>query len=237
MAKMSHETPVEGVDADAGWWPGVSPFAGPTTRRLDLLVVDAHPVVQYGVRLFVDRVDWIRTAAQATSGREAVDVARRVRPEVALLDPWLDDMLLAETVGHVRAVSPGTRIVVFAAQLTPSIWEEAALLEVHGVLGKDAAPECLLDVILRVAAGEVIIEPRNDRMLQRAAEKLHGSPLTPREHEIIRRAARGESNVEIAGAIYLAPTTVKSYLQSALRKIGARNRVEAVFKLSELRIL
>ena len=74
-------------------------------------------------------------------------------------------------------------------------------------------------------------------MLLSVADKLHGSPLTPREHEIIRRAARGESNVEIAGAIYLAPTTVKSYLQSALWKLGARNRVEAVFKLSELRIL
>jgi DNA-binding NarL/FixJ family response regulator len=234
MAQNLHERPIAGADAGAAW---VSSLAGSTTRRLDLLVVDAQPVVQYGVRLFVDRVDRIRTAAQATSGREAVDIARRVRPDVALLDPWLDDMLLAETVGHVRAVSPGTRIIVFAAQLTPSIWEEAAFLEVHGVLGKDATPECVLDVILRVAAGEVIIEPRDDRMLQRAADKLHGSPLTPREHEIIRRAARGESNVEIAGAIYLAPTTVKSYLQSALRKIGARNRVEAVFKLSELRIL
>ncbi len=237
MLEMLEDTPVQAVriaNAPIDAWRSV---AGCTERGLDLLVVDAQPVVQHGIRVFVNQVPRIRTVAQAASGGEAVDIARRLRPDVALLDPCLDDMLLTDAVGHLRAVSPGTRIIVFAAQLTPSIWDEAMRLGVHGVLGKHAEPECLLEVILRVASGQVVIEPRNERMLQRVAEKLHGSPLTAREHEIIRRAARGESNCEIAGAIYLAPTTVKSYLQSALSKLGARNRVEAVFKLSELGIL
>jgi DNA-binding NarL/FixJ family response regulator len=208
-----------------------------TTRSLQLLVVDTHPVVHIGVQAFVSKVALVRSVAQAPSGADAVHMARLMRPELVLLDPWLDDMLLAEVVDRLRAVSPSARIIVFAAQLTPSILDEAARLAVHGVLSKSASRERFLDVICRVAAGEVVIEERSERMLERVAEKLHGSPLTAREHEIIRRAARGESNVEIARAIYLAPTTVKSYLQSALGKLGVRNRVEAVFKLSELRIL
>lgn len=207
------------------------------THKIRVLVVDAHPVVQQGVRLFLQDSEGIRTIHGADSGQQAVDMARRLRPEIVLLDPWLLDMLLEQAVRRIGAVSPGTRIILFAAHLSPSLREEAARLGVHGALGKDATPRRLLDVISLVASGEFIVDPGSEGMLRLAAEKVNGTPLTPREHEVVRRAARGESNAEIAGAIFLAPTTVKSYLQSALRKLGARNRVEAVFKLNELRIL
>jgi two-component system nitrate/nitrite response regulator NarL len=206
-------------------------------RQIDLLVVDGCPVVHQGVRLFMEHSDRIVIDDHAYTGQEAVDLARRSRPDLVLVDPFLPDMLLGEVVRRIRAVSPASKIVVFAAHVTPTVHDEAAGLGVHGFLGKDATPEHFVDVITRVANGEVLADPMNHEVLRRAAEKLRCTPLTPREHEILRRAARGESNAEIAKAIFLAPTTVKSYLQSALRKLGARNRVEAVFKLSELRLL
>jgi two-component system, NarL family, nitrate/nitrite response regulator NarL len=208
-----------------------------SARGLDVLIVDGHPVVQHGVRMLLEDADRVRSANAAETGEEAIEIARRERPDMVLLDPWLPDMLMAEAVSRIRAVSPGSKIVIFAAHLTPTIREEAARLDVNGVLGKDARPQRLLDAIERIASGELITDPIEDELLRRAGDKLHCAPLTPREHEILRRAARGESNAEIAQAIYLAPTTVKSYLQCALRKLGARNRVEAVFKLSELRLL
>jgi two-component system, NarL family, nitrate/nitrite response regulator NarL len=208
-----------------------------SARGLDVLIVDGHPVVQHGVRSLLESTDGIRSASAADTGREAIEVARRERPDMVLLDAWLPDMLMVEAVNRIRAVSPGSKIVVFASQLTPTIREEAGRLDVDGILGKDARPQRLLDAIERIAGGELVIDPVEDELLRRAGDKLHCAPLTPREHEILRRAARGESNAEIAQAIYLAPTTVKSYLQCALRKLGARNRVEAVFKLSELRLL
>ena len=207
------------------------------TRSIQLLVVDEQPVVQQGVRLFLQGAKGIRAVEAVGSGQEAIDAARERRHNVVLLDPWLRDMMLECVVRRLAAVSPGTRVLIFAAQLSPSLREEAAELGVHGVIGKDATPTRLLESIALVAGGQSIVDPDSDQMLQHAAAKVNGTPLTPREHEILRRAARGESNAEIAGAIFLAPTTVKSYLQSALRKLGARNRVEAVFKLSELRIL
>ncbi|MEZ5122810.1 MAG: response regulator transcription factor [Solirubrobacterales bacterium] len=207
------------------------------TRRIRILVVDEHPVVQQGVRLFLEGVDRVRAVDVASSGEEAIAAARAHRQDVALLDPWLPDMLLADVVRRLAAVSPYTRVVIFTAQLSPSLREDIVALRVHGVLGKDASPERLLEAITLVVAGKPLVDDGNHEMLLRAARKVNGAPLTRREHEVLLRVARGESNAEIAAALFLAPTTVKSYLQSALRKLGARNRAEAVFKLSELRLL
>ena len=209
----------------------------PPLRRITLLVVDEQPFVQLGVRLVAAESERACELVEAASGTDAVDLARARRPDVALLDPFLGDMLLAEAVARLRAVSPSTRVILFAAHITPTLREEAVRLGVHGLLGKGTAPARFLETIERVVGGGRLLEPEEGDALRRAAAKLNGVPLTPREHEIIRRAARGESNAEIASAIFLAPTTVKSYVQSALCKLEARNRVEAVFKLSELRLL
>lgn len=225
------------VDAPRPARPRVVVEARPPLRRITLLVVDAQPVVQLGVRLVAAESERPCEIVEAFSGAEGIDAARIHRPDVVLLDPFLGDMLLSEAVRRIAAVSPSTRVVLFAAHVTPSLREEAVQLGVRGLLGKDAAPPRFLETVERVVAGETLLEPEETDALRRAAEKLNCVPLTPREHEIIRRAARGESNAEIASAIFLAPTTVKSYIQSALGKLQARNRVEAVFKLSELRLL
>jgi two-component system, NarL family, nitrate/nitrite response regulator NarL len=215
----------------------LSQTAQPRLRRITLMLVDEQPIVQLGVSLIAKESQRPCRVIEATGGEDAIELARRERPDLVLLDPSLADLLLAEAVRRIGAVSPASRIVIFPAHVTPSISEEAARLGVHGLLGKDATPANFLSTIEAVARGEQMLQGEQRDALRRAAAKLNCAPLTPREHEIIRRAARGESNAEIASAIFLAPTTVKSYVQSALGKLEARNRVEAVFKLSELRLL
>ena len=215
----------------------LSETAHPRLRRITLMLVDEQPIVQLGVSLIAKESRRPCRVIEASGGEAAVELARQERPDLVLLDPSLADLLLADAVRRIGAVSPASRIVVFPAHITPSICEEAAGLGVHGLLGKDATPANFLATIEAVARGERMLEAEQRDTLRRAAAKLNCAPLTPREHEIIRRAARGESNAEIASAIFLAPTTVKSYVQSALGKLEARNRVEAVFKLSELRLL
>ena len=215
----------------------LSETAQPRLRRITLMLVDEQPIVQLGVSLIAKESRRPCRVIEASGGEAAVELARRERPDLVLLDPSLADLLLADAVRRIGAVSPASRIVVFPAHITPSIHEEAARLGVHGLLGKDATPANFLATIEAVARGERMLETEQRDSLRRAAAKLNCAPLTPREHEIIRRAARGESNAEIASAIFLAPTTVKSYVQSALGKLEARNRVEAVFKLAELRLL
>ena len=218
--------------------PTQSPFpSAAAPRRIRILVVDHHPVVQHGVRVFLDHQPRFTVAATAETGARAVIEARHERPDVALLEPWLPDMLLEELVGRLRASSPNTRLIAFASQVTPTLRDQVARLGIHGLLGKGAAAEDVAAMVTRVAAGETVTPPPSDSVLRQAADKLHCAVLTAREHEILRLAARGASNSEIASEIYLAPTTVKSYLQSALAKLGARNRVEAVFKLGEAGLL
>ncbi len=232
-------TPFDGADAAPfrAVTPALSETAHPRLRRITLMLVDEQPIVQLGVSLIAKESRRPCRVIEASGGEAAIELARRERPDLVLLDPSLADLLLADAVRRIGAVSPASRIVVFPAHITPSVREEAAGLGVHGLLGKDATPANFLATIEAVARGERMLEVEQRDALRRAAAKLNCAPLTPREHEIIRRAARGESNAEIASAIFLAPTTVKSYVQSALGKLEARNRVEAVFKLSELRLL
>jgi two-component system nitrate/nitrite response regulator NarL len=210
---------------------------GPQLRRVTLLLVDEQPIVQLGLSLITRDSPRPCRLVWAASGEVAIETARRERPDLVLLDPSLGDVTLTDAVRRIGAVSPASRVIIFPAHVTPSIREEAARLDVHGLLGKDASPSQFLLTVEAVTRGERMLEDEQSDALRRAADKLNGAPLTPREHEIIRRAARGESNAEIASAIFLAPTTVKSYVQSALGKLEARNRVEAVFKLAELRLL
>jgi two-component system nitrate/nitrite response regulator NarL len=211
--------------------------AVPRLRRITILLADEQPIVQLGVSLIAKDSPRPCRLIWAAGGEEAIETARRECPDIVLLDPSLGDVTLPDAVRRIAAVSPPSRVILFPAHVTPSISEEAARLDVHGLLGKDAAPSRFLFTLEAVARGERILEDEQGDSLRRAAAKLNCAPLTPREHEIIRRAARGESNAEIASAIFLAPTTVKSYVQSALGKLEARNRVEAVFKLAELRLL
>ncbi|OJU85181.1 MAG: hypothetical protein BGO11_01190 [Solirubrobacterales bacterium 70-9] len=210
---------------------------GPQLRRVTMLLVDEQPIAQLGVSLITRDSPRPCRLLWADSGSAAIETARRERPDLVLLDPSLGDVTLEAAVRRIGAVSPGSRIILFPAHVTPSIHEEAAQLGVHGLLGKDASTNQFLSTVEAVTRGERMLEDEQGDALRRAAAKLNCAPLTPREHEIIRRAARGESNAEIASAIFLAPTTVKSYVQSALGKLEARNRVEAVFKLAELRLL
>ncbi len=215
------------------------PARGPVSkgRPLGLLVVDEQLVVRVGVRHLAVLSDRIGEISEATTGAEAIEISRVKNPDLALIDPCLPDMMLADLVKRIREASPVTRIVVFAPHATPTLREDLDELGAIGLLRKDVTSERFVEFLSSVGAGQTFAEPPDEYILRRAADKLKCAPLTPREHEIIRRAARGESNAEIAGAIFLAPTTVKSYLQSALGKLGARNRTEAVFKLSELRLL
>jgi DNA-binding NarL/FixJ family response regulator len=206
-------------------------------RRVSLLVVDDHPVVHQGVRQLLEPIDHVDIVGEAQNGEDAIAAARRLTPDIVLLDARLPDMLTADAVQRIASVSPHSRIIIFTAHATPKMLDDIRRLGVHGFVRKDCTPEQFVDVIVEVAAGGTIMAHAPDDAQRLAAGKLLGELLTSREYDILRRAAMGESNAEIGRAVHLAPTTVKSYLQSALQKLDARNRVEAVAKLSELGLL
>lgn len=205
--------------------------------RIAVLVVDDHPVVREGVKLLIGNSDSMRLAGYAGTGAEARRMAQKEAPDLVLLDLRLPDTTCPELVRKLRAIAPGTRILLFTAHADERLLAAALDAGAHGCLLKDVAGPDLTDVIRRVAAGEDYMDPRitlESGPRRRNDTDVH---LTDREYEVLRHVAMGESNPEVGEELGLALNTVKSYLQSVMRKLGARNRVEAIIRASEQGLL
>ena len=202
-----------------------------------VMVVDDHPVVRDGVALLLRGEPSLAVVGSAESGRTALDRARELRPDLVLLDLRLPDMLAPEVVVGLREVCPGARVVVFTAHGDHHGIRAALDAGAHGCLVKDAAATDLVAALRAVLRGERVVDPRMVPAADAAASALERTGLTRREYEVLRLAAQGRTNPEIAEATGLTRNTVKTYLQSALHKLGARNRVEAIGKASEAGLL
>ena len=201
-----------------------------------VMVVDDHPVVRDGVALLLRGEPALVVVGAAESGRAALERASELKPDLVLLDLRLPDMLAPEVVVGLRELVPAARVVVFTAHGDHHGVQAALDAGAHGALLKDAAATDLAAALRRVLHGERVSDPR---IVPGAAGRtaLQRSGLTRREYEVLRLAAQGRTNPEIAETTGLARNTVKTYLQAALHKLGARNRVEAIGKASEAGLL
>jgi len=206
-------------------------------RRLTtgILVVDDHPVVREGTAVLIRGDPTLRLVGYARNGVQALLVAERTRPDLVLLDLRLPDMLAPEGTQALKRLLPEVKVLVFTAYADHAALDAAMVAGADGCVLKDASGTDLLTSIRRVAGGEVVIDPR-----------IHHDPdpsparhtdLTAREYDVLRRVALGETNPEIAVALTLSRNTVKSYLQSAMQKLGARNRIEAIVRARDAGLL
>ena len=202
-----------------------------------VMVVDDHPVVRDGVALLLRGEPSLVVVGSAESGRSALERAPGLAPDLVLLDLRLPDMLAPEVVVGLRESVPAARIVVFTAHGDHHGVQAALDAGAHGALLKDAAAIDLVSALRRVLRGERVSDPRMVPSEAGRSAALARSGLTRREYEVLRLAAQGRTNPEIAESTGLARNTVKTYLQSALHKLGARNRVEAIGKAAEAGLL
>lgn len=202
-----------------------------------VMVVDDHPVVRDGVALLLRSEPALVVVGSAESGRAAIERAPQLAPDLVLLDLRLPDMLAPEVVTELRVVVPAAKVVVFTAHGDHAGVEAALDAGAHGALLKDAAATDLVAALRRVLRGERVTDQRIVRRASADPAALARSGLTRREYEVLRLAAQGRTNPEIAETTGLARNTVKTYLQGALHKLGARNRVEAIGKAGEAGLL
>jgi DNA-binding NarL/FixJ family response regulator len=202
-----------------------------------VLVADDHPIVLDGVTLALQNTPWLQVAGYARTGREAISAVERLRPDVVLLDLRLPDMLGPEVVQALRARDTSVKIVLFTAYPDHAALDAALAAGAHGAVVKDTERDALVDAIRRVMAGERVLSINAGSSGAALSRKLREHGLTRREYDILRRVAMGETNPEIAVALGLTRNTVKTYLQRTLEKLGARNRVEALSRASQLGIL
>jgi DNA-binding NarL/FixJ family response regulator len=203
-----------------------------------VLVADDQAAVRGGFSALIASEDEMDVAGEATNGREAVDLARSVFPQVVLMDirmPVLDGLEATRLICSDPTLA-GTRVLVLTTFDLDEYVYKALRAGASGFLLKDAGPSELLNAIRVVAAGDALIAPSITKRLiaEFAARRDPNEPpgavaeLTGREREILRLVARGLTNAEIAGRLVISPLTTKTHVSRILRKLDCRDRAQLV---------
>ncbi len=166
----------------------------------------------------------LEVVAQAARGDEVVAAAREQPADVALLDIEMPGISGLDAAALLRAEFPKMKVVILTTFGRPGYLRRAMECGADAFLVKDAPAAQLADAVRRVLRGERVIDP----VLAAAALADGANPLTDRECDVLRAAADGSTNAEIAAALQLSQGTVRNYLSTAIQKTGARNRAEAV---------
>ncbi len=166
----------------------------------------------------------LEVVAEVTDGPGIVPAALAGRPDVAVVDIDLPGMDGLAAAARLREQCPQCKVLILTVLGKPGNLRRALAAQVAGFLPKDTPAASLVEAIRKVAAGERVIDPA----LALKALEVPDSPLAPREAEVLREYAAGAGPAEIAAALFLSYGTVRNYLASAVTKLGARNRVDAV---------
>jgi DNA-binding NarL/FixJ family response regulator len=210
-----------------------------------VLVADDQAIIRTGLRIMLDAQPDIEVVGEAADGQQAVHLARDLRPDVSLFDirmPVLDGLAATRLVAGPTVADPLVVVVITTFDLDEYVYG-ALRAGARGFLLKDTGPELLAQAVRSAADGEALIAPSvTVRLLQTFAGMPAGrpaeqpiSPLTAREEEVLLAVARGLTNIEIADALYISLSTVKTHLASLMAKLGARNRVEIAMWAYETR--
>jgi DNA-binding NarL/FixJ family response regulator len=202
-----------------------------------VLVADDQALVRNGFRLILETRDDLEVVGEAEDGLEATTLTRKLDPDVVLMDVRMPKVDGIEATRRIVASGGRARILVLTTFDLDEYVYAAIRAGASGFLLKDVRPRDLIDAVRLVADGNALLGPSvTRRLLDRFAESPpNGGPdvaavagLTAREREILRLLAGGLSNAELARHLYLSETTVKTHVSSILRKLGVRDRVQAV---------
>ena len=213
-------------------------------RKVRLAVVDDHALFRAGLISLLNEMQSFQVVGEAADGQGALDIVRRLKPEVLLLDVNMPGMSGVETVRAVRNLAQGDQCRVI--MLTISKSEEDLLGAIaagaDGYLLKNAEPEELRKAILLVRQGMSVLSPQVTRQVMRAVAagdqtRVTDSGLSSREMEVLNCLAQGKTTVQIANDLFISENTVKTHVRHILEKLEASNRAEAVSKAVQMGLI
>ncbi|MFD7643069.1 response regulator [Kitasatospora sp. NPDC059795] len=202
-----------------------------------ILLADDQAMIRSGLRLILEDEDDLTVVGEASDGAQAVELARRLRPDVCLVDirmPGLDGIDVTRALAGPGVADPLRVVVVTTFDLDEYV-HGALHAGAVGFVLKGAAPALLIEAVRAAHAGDALISPSLTLRLLRGLApapaptppgRPPGRPLSARETEVVRAIARGRTNQEIAADLFITLSTVKSHLTAVQQKLGARNRVE-----------
>lgn len=204
--------------------------AGARSTPLDVamirvLAVDDHPLLREGIARMLDGQPDMTLVGQASTGREAIESFRRLRPDVTLMDLRMPDMNGIDAIAAIRAEAPHARIVVLTTYAGDVQAAAALKAGAAGYLLKNLLRKELLETIRTVHSGKRRVPPQ---IAAEIAEHVADDALTEREVEVLRAVAAGKSNKVIAAELDISEGTVKTHMRSILPKLEASDRTHAV---------
>ncbi len=204
------------------------------------MVVDDHPFYRDGISRGMTLDGRIQVVGEAGGGREALEVIARETPDVALVDYQMPDIDGVAVVHALRRDGVATRVLLVSAVTDGAVVFRALEAGAAGYLAKDAPRSEIIDAVLRVARGGTVVSPELAAGLAdqiRLRSDSAAPALTPRELEVLRGFARGLSIPQLAGELFVAPSTVKTHTQRLYEKLEVSDRAAAVAKAMRLGLL
>jgi DNA-binding NarL/FixJ family response regulator len=195
------------------------------SARIRILAVDDHQLLLEGIAAVLEGQEDMTLVGQASSGHEAIESFRRLRPDVTLMDLRMPDMNGIDAIVAIRAEFPNARIVVLTTYAGDAHAAAALKAGAAGYMLKSLVRKELIDTIRAVHAGKRRVPPE---IATEIAEHVADDALTEREVEVLSRVAAGKSNKLIAAELDLSEETVKTHMKSILPKLNAADRTQAV---------
>jgi NarL family two-component system response regulator LiaR len=207
------------------------------TDLIRVLIADDHYVVRQGLAALLLPRNGMEVVGEAATGREAVELARTLQPDVILMDMVMPEMDGPTAIALIKQENPNARILVLTSfgegkQITAAV--QAGAL---GYLLKDSSPDDLLHAIRSVHRGHLVLPQDLAQKLMQPQAAAALDQLTERETDVLRLLAQGQSNQEIARNLHISMPTVRSHVSNILTKLGVSNRTQAALVARERQLL
>jgi DNA-binding NarL/FixJ family response regulator len=204
-----------------------------------VLIVDDHPVFRFGLRSLISSVPEMEVIAEATSGEEAIEEAKKIEPDIILMDINMPGINGIEATHRILATNPEIGILILTMFEDDSVFE-AIQAGARGYILKGADPEETLRAIQSVTNGEAIFSAKIADRLVRILNTINGNEnasifpeLTEREREVLDLMAKGLTNTAISEKLFLSPKTVRNHVSNIFAKLQVSDRTQAVIKARE----
>ncbi len=203
------------------------------TDSIRIVIADDHPVVRQGLATVLGQEEGLEVVGQAANGLEAVDQARKLQPDIILMDLQMPEMDGVEAIQTIRTETSDIGIIILTTYDTDDYIFRGIEAGARGYLLKDSPPEEVIKAIHTVHKGESMIQPRvASRLLDRFSQLSHDSVpeeiLSPREVQVLQLIAKSAVNKEIANELFIGESTVKTHIIHIFNKLGVKGRTEAV---------
>ena len=203
------------------------------TDSIRIVIADDHPVVRQGLATVLGQEEGLEVVGQAANGLEAVDQARKLQPDIILMDLQMPEMDGVEAILEIKMETSDIGIIILTTYDTDDYIFRGIEAGARGYLLKDSPPEEVIKAIHTVHKGESMIQPRvASRLLDRFSQLSHDSVpeevLSPREVQVLQLIAKSAVNKEIASELFIGESTVKTHIIHIFNKLGVKGRTEAV---------